>query len=170
MTRLTRAGVIASLLVGTLLAAGAAAPTPSRMEPPGTYRWPLAGEPRLTRGFEPGPQRWSPGHRGVDLAAGPGAVVYAAGPGVVHYAGPVVDREVVSVAHPGGLRTTYEPLLPLVAPGDPVVAGHPIGLLVLGHPNCDAEACLHWGLRRGSVYLDPLILLGLGRVRLLPVP
>jgi hypothetical protein len=29
-------------------------------------------------------------------------------------------------------------------------------------------ACLHWGLRSGALYLDPLILLGLGPVRLLP--
>jgi hypothetical protein len=34
-------------------------------------------------------------------------------------------------------------------------------------------ACLHWGLRRAAAdgyvdYLDPLLLLGLGRVRLLP--
>jgi len=30
-------------------------------------------------------------------------------------------------------------------------------------------ACLHWGLLQGDVYLDPLALLGLGRVRLLPL-
>jgi hypothetical protein len=28
---------------------------------------------------------------------------------------------------------------------------------------------LHWGLRQGNRYLDPLALLGLGRVRLWPL-
>ena len=75
----------------------------------------------------------------------------------------------VSVAHAGGLRTTYEPVRPAVAAGDRVVAGEPLGTLAAGHPGCPAPACLHWGLRRGDAYLDPLALLGLGRVRLLPV-
>ena len=52
-----------------------------------------------------------------------------------------------------------------------MAAGAPIGLLLAGHPGCPAgvSACLHWGLRRGAIYLDPLALLGLGRVRLLPL-
>src|SRR5688572_15884972 len=43
------------------------------------YRWPLDGTPTVVRRFEPPPGRWLPGHRGVDLAAAPGATVYAAG-------------------------------------------------------------------------------------------
>jgi len=80
----------------------------------------------------------------------------------------VAGRAVVSIAHPGGLRTTYEPLTPLVKAGDEVAAGTPIGTLDTGHPGCAAAACLHWGLRRGDTYLDPLALLGQGPVRLLP--
>lgn len=144
----------------------AGAPPAERLEQ--SYRWPLDGEPRVTRRFNPPPRRWLPGHRGVDLAGTPGAVVHAAGAGVVHFAGPVAGRGVVSVNHPGGLRTTYEPVTPLVAAGDPVTAGDPIGLLVAGHAGCATEACLHWGLRRGDHYLDPLSLLGLGWVRLFP--
>jgi murein DD-endopeptidase MepM/ murein hydrolase activator NlpD len=106
----------------------------------------------------------------VDLAAAPGATVRAAGAGTVVFAGQVAGRGVVSVAHPGGLRTTYEPVA--VAnhrPGDTVGAGEEIGALAPGHPGCPEAACLHWGLRRGADYLDPLTLLGLGRVRLLPL-
>jgi hypothetical protein len=49
-----------------------------------------------------------------------------------------------------------------------VAAGARIGVVedVLGH--CGQESCLHWGLLRGDSYLDPLWLLGLGPVRLLP--
>lgn len=132
------------------------------------YQWPLAGQPEVTRRFDPPAQRWLPGHRGVDLAGTPGAVVDAAGPGTVYFAGPVAGRGVVSVAHPDGLRTTYEPVTPVVAAGDRVAAGDPIGVLDSGHAGCPVDTCLHWGLRRGDDYLDPLALLGLGRIRLLP--
>jgi murein DD-endopeptidase MepM/ murein hydrolase activator NlpD len=85
------------------------------------------------------------------------------------FAGSVAGRGVVSVQHASGLRTTYEPVEPFVVAGAAVAAGAPIGALVAGHAGCPAPACLHWGLRRGDVYLDPLMLLGLGRVRLLPL-
>lgn len=140
-----------------------------RENSPGDYRWPLDGPPRLVRRFDPPPQPWLAGHRGVDLAAPPGVLVRASGAAVVGYAGSVAGREVVSLTHPGGLRTTYEPLRPLVVAGDRVAAGEPVGILLPGHPRCPISACLHWGLRQEEEYLDPLTLLGLGRVRLLPL-
>jgi murein DD-endopeptidase MepM/ murein hydrolase activator NlpD len=90
---------------------------------------------------------------------------------MIVFSGQIAGRGVVSVAHPGGLRTTYEPVLvePRRRPGDPVAAGEELGTLVPGHPGCPTAACLHWGLRRGAEYVDPLTLLGLGRVRLLPL-
>lgn len=133
------------------------------------FRWPLDGAPRLTRRFEPPPQPWLPGHRGVDLGAEPGAVVRAAGPGVVLFAGQVAGRPVITVGHSAGLRTTYEPVAPGVRAGDPVAVGAPLGRLHPGHVGCPDRACLHWGLRRGEEYLDPTALLGLGPVRLLPL-
>lgn len=108
----------------------------------------------------------------------------AAGAGTVVFAGPVAGRMVVSIDHAGGLRTTYEPVSPLVGAGDTVTAGQQIGTLEPGHGRsgapddegatlpgdggCGATVCLHWGVRRGMDYLDPLRLLGLGGVRLLP--
>jgi murein DD-endopeptidase MepM/ murein hydrolase activator NlpD len=59
-------------------------------------------------------------------------------------------------------------VIPSVAAGDLVAAGDPVGRLAAGHAGCPVPACLHWGLRRGESYLDPLGLLGLARVRLLP--
>jgi murein DD-endopeptidase MepM/ murein hydrolase activator NlpD len=149
------------LLISVLLA-GAIPPHGS------SFGWPLDGTPRVVRRFDPPPSPWLPGHRGVDLAAPVGAPVRAAGAGVVHFAGRVAGRGVVSVAHPNGLRTTYEPVDPTVQTGDHVLAGTQLGLLAAGHAGCPEPACLHWGLRRGSTYLDPLALLGLARVRLLP--
>jgi murein DD-endopeptidase MepM/ murein hydrolase activator NlpD len=114
-------------------------------------------------------RRWAAGHRGVDLALPAGAPVAAAAAGTVAFAGPVAGRPVVAVVHPDGVRTTYEPVVPVVRPGQPVVAGEVLGHL--GAPtHCDPDACLHWGARRGpDAYLDPLLLLVDRRVRLYPV-
>lgn len=136
--------------------------------PAPSYGWPVS-PPQVVRRFDPPPQPWLAGHRGVDLAAAPAAEVRAAGSGTVIFAGAVAGRGVVSIAHPGGLRTTYEPVTATVAVGAQVARGDPIGVLDAGHPGCPVTACLHWGLRRDDAYLDPLALLGLGRVRLLPL-
>ncbi|GHH67443.1 hypothetical protein GCM10017673_14440 [Streptosporangium violaceochromogenes] len=71
--------------------------------------------------------------------------------------------------HPGGLRTTYLPVRPVVRHGQAVRRGEVIGILqdIPGH--CPT-GCLHWGLLHDRLYLDPLLLLGRGRVRLLPLP
>jgi murein DD-endopeptidase MepM/ murein hydrolase activator NlpD len=151
-------------LTGPALAAAIASPARGP-----AFRWPLDGTPRVVRRFDPPPRPWLPGHRGVDLAGPAYATVRSAGEGVVRFAGVVAGRGVVSVDHANGLRTTYEPVLPSVRAGDIVRLGDPLGVLAVGHPGCDAPACLHWGLRRGAVYLDPLALLGLARVRLLPL-
>ncbi|HEX2773397.1 MAG TPA: M23 family metallopeptidase [Micromonosporaceae bacterium] len=135
----------------------------------GGFRWPLDGSPAIVRRFDPPPVPWAAGHRGVDLAASPGAFVRSAGSGVVSFAGRIAGRGVVTVAHAAGLRTTYEPVEAPVRVGTSVAAGDRIGVLAAGHPGCPSAACLHWGLRHGERYLDPLSLLGLGRLRLLPV-
>ncbi|WP_090797547.1 murein hydrolase activator EnvC family protein [Asanoa ishikariensis] len=139
-----------------------------RSAPAGRFRPPVAPPLRVTRRFEEPPRPWLPGHRGVDLASAPGATVWAAGSGEVVFAGRVADRQVVSIQHAGGLRTTYEPLIPAVRQGDHVATGDPIGMVAPGHLGCPAPACLHWGLRRDADYLDPMLLLGF-RVRLLPL-
>ncbi|MEU6430870.1 M23 family metallopeptidase [Microbispora sp. NPDC046973] len=120
------------------------------------------------RRFDPPPQRWLAGHRGVDLAAGPGEKVMAAGPGIVGLAERVAGRGVVTISHPGGLRTTYLPVRALVRPGDVVAAGQVIGVVEEEAVAHCAASCLHWGLLRGRLYLDPLLLFGRGQVRLLP--
>lgn len=131
----------------------------------GPYAWPVTGP--IVRPFDPPPRPWLRGHRGVDIEAREGSLVHAATSGVVWFAGVVASRSLVSIAHPNGTRTTYEPVRPLVAAGDAVSAGDVIGTLLTGHAGCE-NACLHWGLRQGDTYLDPLILLGLARIRLLP--
>ncbi|MGY1636369.1 murein hydrolase activator EnvC family protein [Geodermatophilus sp. SYSU D00742] len=160
------------LTVALLAAAWLLAPAPALAEPgapSAAALWVRPLEGAVTRFFDPPPDRYGSGHRGVDLAGSPGAVVLAAGDGVVAFAGSVAGRPVVSVDHPGGLRTTYEPVTPGVGAGQAVTRGSPIGTLAEGHAGCPAAACLHWGLRRGEAYLDPLSLLRPPEVRLLPM-
>ncbi len=161
--------LLASLVAcaAALVPAGVAAGPVTPAGPP--WVSPLGDPPSVTRPFAPPPSPYGPGHRGADLAGGPGAVVRAAGDGVVAFAGMVAGRPVVSVDHADGLRTTYEPVAPAVGAGQEVRRGDPLGTLAAGHEGCPAPACLHWGLRRGEVYLDPLSLLRPPRVRLLPL-
>lgn len=120
----------------------------------------------VVRGFDPPAEPWQRGHRGVDLAASPGTPVRAAAGGRIGFAGEVAGKPVVTVIH-GGLRTTYEPVRATLPAGHRVGAGALIGILEQGHL-CGAGHCLHWGLRRGDTYLDPMLLLERPRVRLLP--
>ncbi|MGW4463311.1 murein hydrolase activator EnvC family protein [Micromonospora sp. NPDC004704] len=157
-------------LAATLVTAVPPVPSAAEGVPVGSaWRWPLAGVPRVVRRFDPPPLPWQSGHRGVDLEGDAGSPVRAAGAGVVLFAGRVAGTPLVSISHADGLRTTYQPVEPSVQTGDRLAAGDPLGTLLPGHPGCPAPACLHWGLRRGEQYLDPLALLGLARVRLLPV-
>jgi murein DD-endopeptidase MepM/ murein hydrolase activator NlpD len=136
--------------------------------------WPLRPEPpAVTRPLDAPKPDWRRGHRGVDLAGVPGQPVYAAGPGTVVFAGLLAGRAVVSVQHPGGLRTSYEPVEAAVRPGQLVDTGTPLGRLKAGHPGCPAPACLHWGAMWGPArradYVDPLGLLAGTPVRLKPL-
>jgi murein DD-endopeptidase MepM/ murein hydrolase activator NlpD len=131
--------------------------------------WPLSPVPVITKYFDAPDTPFGPGHRGVDLAAVPGQDVLAADAGVVVFAGAVGGRPVLSVDHDGGLRTTYEPVVPKVAVGDQVYRGQVLGTVLAGHPGCTVAACLHWGVRRGEEYVDPLALTGeVGEYRLKP--
>jgi murein DD-endopeptidase MepM/ murein hydrolase activator NlpD len=144
-------------------------PGPAWVATPPRWRWPLPGRPEVVRRFDPPDLPYGAGHRGVDLAADPGAPVLAAGPGVVGYAGIIAGRGVVTILHSHGLRTTYEPVMAALPVGRRVDAGTAIGRLVAGHLGCPRAACLHWGLLRGDAYLNPLSLLGSGPIRLLPL-
>lgn len=156
-------------LMGATLALmlAVAAPAPAQADT-GPWTWPLSPEPRVVRDFDPPEQRWLAGHRGVDLAGAAGAPVLAAGGGRVTYAGWLVDRGVVVVTH-GELRTTYEPVDPAVSVGAVVRPGDALGTLAVEGAHCAPATCLHWGLRRGDTYLNPLLLVRRGPARLLPV-
>ncbi|WP_197431397.1 MULTISPECIES: M23 family metallopeptidase [unclassified Dietzia] len=161
-TVVSAAAVVA--VVGLLVVAprAAAVPEPPRRD----LRGPLPGPVSAVRPFDPPAQRWLSGHRGVDLAAPPLAVIRAPAGGTVVFAGAVGGRPVLSIEHGAGLRTTYEPVRATVRTGDDVATGDTVGHLLAGHAGCPVHACLHWGARVASGgpagdddYIDPLSLL-----------
>lgn len=135
--------------------------------PPAPVPWAVWRSPvdplTVIRPFEAPSGPYAAGHRGVDLEARPGAPVLSAGFGRVAVARRIAGRWVIAIEHPPGLpklgdgtwRTTYEAVRPVVAEGDLVREGQRIGTLV-GGGHC---ACLHWGLKSGRTYADPLALL-----------
>ncbi|MGL4306057.1 MAG: M23 family metallopeptidase, partial [Mycobacteriaceae bacterium] len=131
---------------------GSPAPSHAQESPPptGSFQWPLIPQPSVLLPFNPPAQRWNSGHRGVDLTAIEGQQVLAAGNGDVVFAGQLAGREVISIQHSSGIRTTYEPVHPTVAVGSAVIRGTVIGTVLSGHPGCPQPTCLHWGARRGS--------------------
>ena len=133
------------------------------------YRPPLAGLLSVLHRFEQPVTPYAAGHRGVDLAVTSSQPVLAARGGRVQFAGPVAGRGVVVIAHSDGIRTEYEPVSAVVHAGDTVQTGQVIGRILGTHDMCRPRSCLHWGARRGDLYVDPMRLLNpLGPVRLLP--
>ncbi|MHA7270495.1 M23 family metallopeptidase [Arthrobacter sp. HLT1-20] len=134
----------------------AATPLPASL----AWGWPVAGTPQLVHGFDPPNKPWLSGHRGVDLLAPQGSTVLAPAAGVVTFSGVVVNRAVLTIATDNGLRLSFEPVASPLKTGDAVARGQPLGILK-GPTHCDGapppgNSCLHWGVRRGEEYLDPL--------------
>ena len=171
----------------------------SRAEAPNTvelaatrlrYRSPTAASrPQVIRTFEKPAERWSAGHRGVDLAVPEhDRRVYAPAPGKVVFSGTVVNRKVLVIAHPDGRRSTFEPMDETLPVGTTVTAGDVIGTVAVtasgnserSYRRCSTP-CLYWGVRQGGArgdgsgkeaeYINPMSLLGSKKPSiLLPVP
>ena len=130
---------------------------------------PLPPPLTVLQSFAPPLHPWAAGNRGVDLAAYAGEKVSAATPGLVLYSGLLAGRGVISIRD-GSLRTTYEPVEPVVRTGDTVVAGQLIGYVSTAADACGRPgSCLHWGALESDRYIDPMGLLRAPRVRLLPI-
>ena len=133
----------------------------AQRRPPSRYVPPV--DAPIVDHFRPPACTWCPGNRGIDYATAPGTPVGASAAGVVTFAGQVGGQLFVVVAHADGLRTTYAYLATVsVQAGQRVAQGDVVGT---------AGATLHFGVRRGDVYLDPELLFAGGRAvaRLVPL-
>ncbi|ANS80680.1 Membrane protein [Serinicoccus hydrothermalis] len=159
-------GASASGVLGAREASGGTARDRGRTA---LWGWPLAGTPAVVHGFDPPEQRWSAGHRGIDLAGVAGEAVLAVDDGVVTYSGTIAGVGMVSVTHASGLRSTYQPVADRVGRGTRVARGDGLGRLGEGG-HCVLQACLHLGAVRGrDGYVDPTPLLMGVELTLLPV-
>jgi murein DD-endopeptidase MepM/ murein hydrolase activator NlpD len=133
---------------------GTVAPGTAAVAAP-SWRWPLTPRPPVLRAFDPPPKPWLSGHRGVDLEAGSdGVQVTSPAAGTVSFVGVVVDRPVITIDHGNGLRSSFEPVESTLTAGTVVGMGEVIGTVRPGH--CSASPCVHWGVRRGDDYVNPL--------------
>ncbi|GAB3521886.1 M23 family metallopeptidase [Arthrobacter monumenti] len=139
---------------------------------PRSWDWPVGQSPDVLREFDLPPEPWLSGHRGVDLEALAGnAKIRAPADGTVSFVGWVVDRPVLTIVHAGGLRSSFESVRSDLSKGESVSQGDVIGKLT-EPPRCGAEAeCVHWGVRRGETYVNPLqFVTDLRPSVLLPIP
>ena len=163
-----------SCAVLSVLAASAAAPAASAASEvasdAGGWLRPVDGA--VVRPFEEPTSTYGAGHRGVDFAAASGTPVRAANHGVVSFAGSIAGTLHVTLFHPGGLRTTYSFLATVsVHEGQTVTRGDVVGTAGGAGPDHDGTV-LHFGLRVGERYVDPMQLFRPGDlskiVRLVP--
>jgi murein DD-endopeptidase MepM/ murein hydrolase activator NlpD len=155
--------------------AGPAASAADATEPVGpaaAYELPVPGD--VVRPFDPPAVRWGAGHRGVDLGSAVGSAVRAPAGGVVTFAGQVAGRGVVTILHDDGLRSSFEPVSTRLHTGDRVSTGDEVAMLDAaatepGVGHCAPQACVHWGVRRGETYVDPMALVATDPIVLLPL-
>lgn len=132
------------------------------------WQWPVRSPWEIKREFIAPPSQYGAGHRGVDLRTGPGDGVVAPADGIVFFVGVVVDRPVISIQHPGGLMSSFEPVVSQLVTGQQVTRGQLIGTTGAGG-HC-ADSCLHFGVRLHGQYISPRLPIGsLPRAVLLPV-
>jgi len=131
------------------------------------WAWPLAAPRVIVAPYRAPATPYAAGHRGIDLGTEGKDPVVAPADGVIVFVGVVVDRQVVSIAHTGGLVSSVEPVAASVSVGDRVVAGQQVGTVSTGG-HCGG--CLHFGVRLHGAYVSPLKLLGgIRRAVLLPL-
>lgn len=140
-------------------------PVPDAVHP--RWHWPLEGPREVTSPYRAPAHEYGAGHRGIDVMSAIGAEVTAPAEGRVAFRGTVVDRPLLTIEHPGGYVSTFEPLISTWEPGDTVAAGEVIGTVAVGgHAAADT---VHLGVRLHGVYIDPLLLFGpAARAVLLP--
>ncbi len=165
------------LFLLTLAAAGpppqAPAPPPPEQAAraaPRTGVWPL-GPPRPPRPARLAATRHAlrPRPRGIDLAAPPAPPSARppadASPSAAPSAAAAPSPSLCPHPRHHPLRTTYEPVRSLLPEGTAVTTGQVIATTTADPASRCAATCLHWGLRRGDTYLDPLALLPPGLLR-----
>lgn len=148
------------LILGVFSAVGSSSST-AVTAPSNIWGWPTYPHAPVVTAFEKPAQRWSPGHRGVDLGMHDDAVL-APQDGTVVFSGKVVDRTVITIEHPDGKRSSFEPVASPLPRGAAVRKGEKIAQVDSQIHHCSVR-CVHWGVREGkgkdAEYINPMSLL-----------
>lgn len=132
------------------------------------WSWPVPAPHPVVRPFVAPATPYSAGHRGIDVASPVGTEITAPQDGRVVFAARIADRGVLAIEHTGGVRSSFEPVTPLVHAGEAVRRGQPVAVVATGGRR--AEGTLYIGARVHGAYVSPLLLLGgLQRAVLLPM-
>ena len=108
------------------------------------------------------------GHRGIDYLSKVNEPVLASADGYVSHQGLIANRWTISITH-SQFRTTYEPVRPIVKLGQIVKSGEIIGYLELKGSHCFPQSCLHFGLKEGKFYFNPVLNFKRNYPKLLPI-
>jgi len=107
---------------------------------------------------------YSAGHRGIDYQVKAGQPVLAPADGEVWFSGKVVNRQLISLKHPDGNLTEFEPVCTDLQKGEPVFLGQEIGQICEADSNyrqhCQESTCLHFSIRQLGEYLSPQVFIG----------
>lgn len=162
------AAILLAVLMGVfavMLSPGTAASSDEPDVP--AWSWPVTGPRSVVAPYRAPAHRYGAGHRGVDLSAAMGTTVTAPAYGVVAFRGTVVDRQLITIEHDGGLVSTFEPLRSELVVGDLVAEGQAIGVVDSGGHT--PPGAIHLGVRLDGDYINPLLLFGeVPRAVLLP--
>jgi Peptidase family M23/Putative serine esterase (DUF676) len=123
-------------------------------EPPPAYIPPV--DAPISDPFREPSTPYGAGNRGLEYATVPGTAVRASGDGTVIFAGTIAGSRYVTLSHADGLRTSYSYLATIeVVTGQRLRQGARLGT---------TGVRLHFGVRSGETYLDPVLLFAGGPV------
>lgn len=126
--------------------------------------WPVKNA-RISKHFDAPQKRWLAGHRGVDLEAKPSTEILAPSDGVVVFTGKVAGKDVVSIEHSQGWRSTFEPARTDLQIGMRIKRGEPFATRSSGKSNHCEDSCIHWGIKISpDSYANPEKMVKLRRI------
>lgn len=157
----TASSILAIFLPATLLSLTLLLTQPSAYADE-SLRWqsPVGTPYTVERQFHKPPKKWSAGHRGVDFTATPTTQIVAPEGGRISFSGKVVDRTVITVTHPDGKKSSFEPVSEALPAGTNVSKGERIATVDPSIHHCPGVThCVHWGVREAEEYINPLLLI-----------